>query len=180
MSQKTRNHFSYSRQKKHLMKLIKRFHLFHHSQMQVHVAKLERASFANRFRFVDRYRVNLVLLRTCRLDSIMKDHLTPKLSLAACRNRDRMNVDTKREICSEHVCTVVSAAKSLTQTLIPEVYRLYDGNKPGTLGAPVSICSGTWGMLLIADKGKVKSSLHDYIIQLMLGYVYQGLTFQLV
>ena len=58
------------------------------------------------------------------------------------------------EICSEDVCTVVSAAKSLTQTLIPEVYRLYDGNKPGTLEAPVSICSGTWGMLLIADKEK--------------------------
>ena len=122
----------------------------------VHVAKLDRASFANWFRFVDRYRVNLVLLRTCRLDPITKDQLTPKLSLAACRNRDRMNVDTMIQICSEDVCTVVSAAKSLTQTLIPEVYRLYDGNKPGTLGAPVSICSGTWGMLLIADKEKGK------------------------
>ena len=122
----------------------------------VHVAKLDRASFANWFRFVDRYRVNLVLLRTCRLDPIMKDQLTPKLSTATCRNRDRMNVDTMVEICSEDVCTVVSAAKSLTQTLIPEVYRLYDGNKPGTLGAPVSICSGTWEMFLIADKEKGK------------------------
>ena len=149
MSQETRNHFSYSRQKKHLMKLIKRFHLVKLSLVSplpdaVHVAKLDRASSANWFRFVDRYRVNLVLLRTCRLDPITKDQLTPKLSLAACRNRDRMNVDTMIEICSEDVCTVVSAAKSLTQTLIPEVYRLYDGNKPGTLGASVSICSGTW------------------------------------
>ena len=63
----------------------------------VHVAKLDRASFANWFTFVDR--VNLVLLRTCRLDPIMKDQLTPKLSLAAYRNRDRMNVDTMIEIC---------------------------------------------------------------------------------
>ena len=79
----------------------------------VRVAKLDRASFANWFRFVDRYRVNLVLLRTCRLDPIMKDQLTPSLSLASCRNRDRMI-----EICSEDVCTVVSAISDEIENIV--------------------------------------------------------------
>ena len=53
----------------------------------VHVAKNDRASFANWYRLVDGYRVNLVLLWTARTDPILKEILLPHLSLAACRNR---------------------------------------------------------------------------------------------
>ena len=49
------------------------------------------------------YRVNLVLLRTARTDPILKEILLPHLSLAACRNRDRTDVDTVVEICSPEV-----------------------------------------------------------------------------
>ena len=66
----------------------------------VHVAKNDRASFANWYRLVDGYRVNLVLLWTARTDPILKEILLPHLSLAACRNRDRTDVDTVVEICS--------------------------------------------------------------------------------
>ena len=58
-----------------------------------HVAK-NRASFANWYRFVNGNRINLVVYRTAWVDPNLKHLLMPHLSLAACRNRDRMNVDT--------------------------------------------------------------------------------------
>lgn len=69
----------------------------------VHVAKNDRASFANWYRLVDGYRVNLVLLRTARKDPRLKEILLSHSFLAACRNRDRMDVDTVVEICSPEV-----------------------------------------------------------------------------
>ena len=51
-----------------------------------------RASFANWYSFVDGNRINLFLLRTARVV------LMPHLSLAACRNRDQMDVDTDRNL----------------------------------------------------------------------------------
>lgn len=45
----------------------------------VHVAKNDRASFANWFRLVDGYRINLVLLRTIRMDPKLKDQFMPCL-----------------------------------------------------------------------------------------------------
>ena len=66
----------------------------------VHGSKNDRASFGNWYRFVDGNCVNLVLLRTARVDPNLKHLVMPHLSLAACRNRDRMDVDTVIEICS--------------------------------------------------------------------------------
>ena len=122
----------------------------------VHVAKNDRASFANWYRLVDGYRVNLVLLRTARTDPILKGILLPHLSLAACRNRDRMDVDTVVEICSPEVRKGLQRANWIVQTLVPEVYRLYDGNKEGVLKSPVSVCPASWGTLLVTDKAKGK------------------------
>ena len=92
----------------------------------VHVAKNDRASFANWYRFVDGNRINLVLLRTARVDPNSKHLLMSHLSLAACRNRDRMDVDTVIEICSPEVQQGLANAKLKVQALIPEVYRIYE------------------------------------------------------
>ena len=122
----------------------------------VHVAKNDRASFANWYRFVDGNRINLVLLRTARVDPNLKHKLMPHLSLAACRNRDRMDVDTVIEICSLEVQQDLVNAKLIVQTLIPEVYRIYEANKEGVLRSPVSVCPAFWGTILISDKDKGK------------------------
>ena len=81
-----------------------------------HVAKNDRASFANWCRFVDGNRINLVLLRTAQADPNLKHLLIPHLSLAACRNRDRMDVDTVIEICSPEVQQGLATAKLTVQT----------------------------------------------------------------
>lgn len=122
----------------------------------VHVAKNDRASFANWYRFVDANRINLVLLRTARVDPHLKHLLMPHLPLAACRNRDRMDVDTVIEICSPDVQEGLANAKLIVQTLIPEVYRIYEANKEGVLRSPVSVCPAFWGTVLISDKDKGK------------------------
>ena len=92
----------------------------------VHVAKNDRASFANWYRLVDGYRVTLVLLATARADPNTKH-----LSLAACRNRDRMDVDTVIEICAPEDRQRLLNAAFIVQALIPEVYRIYDVNRGG-------------------------------------------------
>ena len=55
------------------------------------------------------------------------------------------------EISSKSVRDVVSHCSFITQTIIPEVYRVYDGNKKGVIGAPTVICNGGQGSLFIAD-----------------------------
>ena len=94
----------------------------------VHVAKNDWASFANWYRFVDANRINIVVLRTARVDPNLKHLLIPHLSLAACRNRDRMDVDTVIEICSPYVQQGLANAKRIVQTLIPDVYRICEAN----------------------------------------------------
>ena len=134
----------------------------------VHVAKNDRASFANWYGLVDGYRVNLVLLRTARADPNMKHLLMPHLSLAACRNRDRMDVDTVIEICAPEVRQGLLNAAFIVQTLIPEVYRIYRdanrSNRDGILRSPVSVFPVSWGTILISDKdmGKIFSARLHY------------------
>ena len=87
--------------------------------------KNDRASFANWYRFVDGNRINLVLLRTARVDPNLKHLLMPHLSLAACRNKDRMDVDTVIEICPPEVQQGLTNAKDRlgTLTLPSRLYR---------------------------------------------------------
>jgi len=44
-----------------------------------------------------------------------------------------MDVDTKVEICSPEVRKGLQRVNWIVQTLVPEVYRLYDGNREGVL-----------------------------------------------
>ena len=135
----------------------------------VHVAKNDRASFANWYRLVDEYQVNLVLLRTARTDPVIKEVFLPHLSLAACGNRDRMDVDTVLEICSPEVRKGLHRVNWIVHTLVPEVYRLYDRNKEGVLKRPVSVCPASWGTLLVADKekGKIFSARLHYPVDVV-------------
>ena len=75
----------------------------------------------------------------------------PHLLLAACPNRDRMDVDTVIEICSPEVQQGLANAKLMVQTLIPEVYRIYEANKEGVLRRPVSVCPAFRETILISD-----------------------------
>ena len=119
--------------------------------------------FSNWFSLVEDCYINRVQLRTLRNDSDVKDQLKNHLSIAACRNRDRMDVDSMLEISSNLVRNVISSkAEYITQTIIPEVYRVYDGNKKGVIGAPTGICKGNHGTMLVVDicGGAYSARLH--------------------
>lgn len=119
----------------------------------VHVGKRYRQQLSNWFLLVSGYRINIVLLRTLKQDPQVKNELHC-LRVAAVRNRDRMDVDTLLEISSEDVLKVLSSHKTIVQTLVPEKYRLYEGNKKGVLRSPTAVCLGPYGKLLVADAGK--------------------------
>ena len=80
-----------------------------------------------------------------------------------------MDVDTVVEICSPEVRKGLQRANWIVQTLVPEVYRLYDGNKEGVLKSPVSVCPASWGTLLVADKekGKILSTRLHYPVDVV-------------
>ena len=65
-----------------------------------------------------------------------------------------MDVDTLLEISSEDVLKVLSSHKTIVQMLVPEKYRLYEGNMKGVLRSPTAVCLGPYGKLLVADAGK--------------------------
>ena len=46
---------------------------------------------------------------------------------------------------------MISKCNFITQTIIPEVYRVYDANKKGVIGSPTTICKGSPGSLFVAD-----------------------------
>ncbi|CAG2235332.1 unnamed protein product [Mytilus edulis] len=135
----------------------------------VHVGKRLARHFSNWFLLVDGCRINRVLLRTLRGDPSLKDKLRPHLTVAACRNRDRMDVDASLEISSKPVRNIVSGIKTITHTIIPEKYRLYEDNKKGTLSSPIAVCITENGMLLIADaaKGKLFSARLHYPVDVV-------------
>lgn len=130
----------------------------------VHVGKRISRQFSNWFLVVNGYRINRVQLRTLRNDPTIAEHLRGHLTVTACRNRDRMDVDSMLEISSEVVRnTIKDKVKFLTNTIIPERFRVYEGNKRGILQSPTAVCIGPYGSIYIADTGKGKlfsSRLH--------------------
>ena len=58
----------------------------------------------------------------------------------------------------EHIKT------SVVETIVPEKYRLYDGNKTGVLQNSTEVCVGPHGAIFVADttKGKVFSARLHY------------------
>lgn len=56
-----------------------------------------------------------------------------------------MDVDNLLKISSKDVLKVLSYHKTIVQTLVPEKYRLYEGNKKGVLRSPTAVCLGPYG-----------------------------------
>jgi len=109
----------------------------------VHVCKRVAQHFSNWFLIVEGYRINRVLLRTLGIDPQLKALLRPCLTIAACRNRDRMDTNSLVEISSVRVRKVLTdLAGTITESIIPEKYRVYEGNKVGTIKAPSAMCTG--------------------------------------
>lgn len=82
----------------------------------------------------------------------LKALLRPCLTIAACPNRDRIDTNSVVEISSVRVRKVLTDhAGTITESIIPEKYRVYEGNKVGTIKAPSAICTGPSSMLFIAD-----------------------------
>ena len=124
----------------------------------VHVAKRKRQSFANWFLLVNNYRVNLVQLRELRNDNAVHSKLAPLLPLRAVRNSDHQDVDSVMEILSPSVRTILTEnAKTVTQTVVPEKYRLREDNKRGVFKAPIGTCMGPLGHIFVSDvvQGKI-------------------------
>ena len=89
-------------------------------------------SFSNCFLLVNNYRVNLVQLREMRNDYALHSKLAPLPPLSAVRDRDRPDVDSVMEISSPSVRKILTEnAKTVTQTVVPEKYRLREDNKRG-------------------------------------------------
>lgn len=131
----------------------------------VHVGKRISRQFSNWYLIVDGYRINRVQLRTLRNDPYIVEHLKGHLSVAACRNRDRMDVESMLEISSESVRKAIrDNVETITNTIIPEKFRLYEGNKEGVLTNPTALCLGPFGSIYVADasKGKLFSARLHY------------------
>ena len=135
----------------------------------VHVSKRLARHFSNWYLLIDGYRVSRVMLRTLRNDPELKDHLRPILTLAACRNRDRMDTKSVVEIsCVKVRATIQEKGGTATETLIPEKYRIYEANKPGTLVSPVALCLGPNSIMFMADvaQGKIFSAKLHYPVDI--------------
>ena len=132
----------------------------------VHVGKRVSLQFSNWYLVVNGYRTNRVQLRTLRNDAHLKGLLMEHLTVAACRIRDRMDVDSMLEISSAPVRQIIH---SNVDTLIPEKFRLYEGNKKGVMRNSSAVCLGPHGQLFLVDscKGKLFSAQLAYTIQLM-------------
>lgn len=65
-----------------------------------------------------------------------------------------MSVPDLLTINKESVRMVVAGVSYITQTLIPEPYRLYKGNARGVLDHPTGLCIVPEGKLFVADNSK--------------------------
>lgn len=65
------------------------------------------------------------------------------LSVTACRNRDRMDVDSMLEISREDVRRVITDnVNTIINTIVPEQFRLYKGNRKRNPWKPNSSLHG--------------------------------------
>ena len=121
-----------------------------------HVAKCLKGSLANWFLFKGGERFNLSNLRTRYNDPnpAIREKMRSAVTLSAVRNRDRMSVPDLLTINKESVRMVLVGVSYITQTLIPEPYRLYKGNARGVLDHPTGLCIAPEGKLFVADNSK--------------------------
>ena len=117
----------------------------------VHFGKRISRQFSNWYLIVNGYRINRVQLHT------LTKHLTGHLSVAACRNRDRMDVESMLEISSQQVRNAISSnVETITDTIIPEKFRVHESKKKGLLDSPTVVCMGPSGTVYVCDAAKGK------------------------
>ena len=136
----------------------------------VHLGKRILRQFSNWFLIVQGCRINKIQLRTLRNDPNINGELKKHLTVAACRNRDRMDVESMLEISDYTVRNIVSTgAPYITETLIPEKYKLYEGNKKGVVSSPSGICLASPGTFLFTDsrEGKLHSAQLHYPVDVV-------------
>ena len=134
----------------------------------VHVGKRMSRQFSNWYLIVNGYRTNRVQLRTLRNDPHLKGLFMKHLTVTACRNRDRMDVDSMLEISSTSVRQIIQVnVDTITDTLIPEKFRLYERNEKGVMTNPSGLCLGPHGQIFLVDSSKGKLFQPACTIQLM-------------
>lgn len=104
----------------------------------VNVAKCKRQRFSNCFPWVDDARVNLAHLRELRNGPSLYSTPSEKIPLSAVRNRDPKDVDSILQILDVAVRDALKDnAVVVTNTVVPEKYRITDDNKKGILKSDV-------------------------------------------
>ena len=117
-----------------------------------HLAKCLEGSLANWFLYKRGERFNLSNLRTLYNDPNpeIRGKMRSAVTLSTVRNRDCMSVPNLLAINKESVSELLGSVSHITQTLIPEPYRLYKG----VISHPTGICIAPDGKLYVADNSK--------------------------
>lgn len=68
------------------------------------------------------------------------------------------------------VRSLIEQAEFFVHTLVPEKYKLWSSNIPGTLLHPVDVCLGPLGKLLVVDKGTNDESSDGSLLEVWLHY----------
>lgn len=129
----------------------------------VHLGKNLNGAFSNWFLLYDGGRINKSILRTLCKDNKIGSKLKEVVTSKALRNRDRMDTTVVTEVSSPEVCCALKKVKRVVHTLIPEMFRLYESNKPGVLKHPIQTCMGPESSILVIDHTKgmmCKGRLH--------------------
>ena len=132
----------------------------------VHLGKSLKCSWANWFLILGGSRSNLVFLRTLR-DSAEDDISRPlrrELTLDCVRNKDRMAVEPIVKLSHPNVIQALDKVEYVVHTLVPERYRFWKSNQPGTYTLHTAICMGPLGKVLFIDYATNK------LVQLRLHY----------
>ncbi|XP_014674326.1 PREDICTED: uncharacterized protein LOC106814524 [Priapulus caudatus] len=132
----------------------------------VHVGKSLKCSWANWFVLFKGERSNLVLLRTLRdhAEPEVRSVLRKNLTLECVRNKDRMAVEPIVKLTRPVILQTLASIDKVVHTILPETYRFWKTNVPGTYQHPVAVCCGPAGNLLVINFHQT----HGQLLQLRL------------
>ena len=97
--------------------------------------------------------------------SSLSKELSAVITDMALRGRDRMDTSYVAECNSKAVANIIQRMKYLVHTLVPEMFwKEYGNNKEGVLEHPISVSTGGFGSMFLADftaATLVKARLHN-------------------
>ena len=131
----------------------------------VHAGKNIHRSHCNWFLFFEDARFSIAVLRTVRIYSSLSKELASAVTDMALRGRDRMDTTYVAKCNSQPVADIIKRLEYIVHTMIPEMFwKEYGLNKPGVLVHPISVCTGSFGLLFVVDftSGQLlKARLHN-------------------